>query len=47
MKIKQLLSKIKPKNSNGFGLDNLIGFLVLFGIAIIVVVILVLINKFV
>ena len=37
----------KIKGNSGFGLDSLIGFLVLFGIAIIIVVILTILNKFI
>ena len=45
--MKQLFNKLKIKGNGGFGLDSLIGFLVLFGIAIVVVVILVILNKFI
>ncbi len=37
----------KKSNNRGFGLDTLIGFLVLFGVAIIAVVIMVFMNKIV
>ena len=37
----------KLKGSGGFGLDELIGFLVLFGVAIIIVVVMLFVNKFI
>ena len=43
----KLQKKNKLKNNNGFGLDELIGFLVLFGVAIIIVVVMLFVNKFI
>ena len=42
--------KLRNKNkldNKGWGLDSLIGFLVLFGVAILIVVILLFLNKFI
>ena len=41
------LKKNNMLNNKGWGLDSLIGFLVLFGIAILIVVILLVLNKFI
>ena len=42
--------KLRKKNkldNKGWGLDSLIGFLVLFGVAILIVVIMLVVNKFI
>ena len=42
----KLFKRKKLKNNYGFGMDTMIGFLVLFAIAIIVVLIMSALNKF-
>ena len=42
----KLFSK-KLKGSGGFGLDSLIGFLVLFGVVLLIIVVMLFVNKFI
>ena len=37
----------KLKGTSGFGLDSLIGFLVLFGVVLLIIVVMLFVNKFI
>ena len=41
------LKKQKKNNNFGFGLDSLIGFLVLFGVVLLIIVVMLFVNKFI